>query len=74
MRGNDAITGFATGHALAYLQHLAGHFKAGAERRLRLHLILTTGDQAIGEIDATSPHPYPHLARSQHGRGNLFER
>ena len=72
--GNDAIPGFATGHALAYLQHLAGHFKAGAERRLWLYLILAPGDQAVGEIDPASADPNPHLACGQHGRGNLFKR
>ncbi len=52
-------------HACAEFQHLAGQFKAGTERRLRLLLVLTASDQAIGEIDPAGPHPDAHLMRSR---------
>ena len=53
-----------SGHTLAEFQHFTRDFKAGAERRLRLSLILAASDQAIGEVDAAGSHFHPYLTRS----------
>ena len=60
--GDHSIPDFQLFHSCPQFQHLARDFKAGAERRLWLLLILSAGDQAIGEIDATGLHKDTHLA------------